>query len=146
MLTNVEEMLEGLQWGTSRPSSSGAGGGLDGADQIEKRLLGELNALEAAGIHAIIESDDRVIDVVNYLDSALAELDKMDQMLSLYKTHLHVSTFRLSGCWRVALADVREGQAVNDDIAYVEGQNKGLQIQSSNQRALLAELDKRLGK
>ena len=89
MLTNVEEMLEGLQWGTAR--SGTAGGGVDGADQIEKRLLGELNALEAAGIHAIIESDDRVIDVVKYLDSALVELDKMDQMLSLYKTHLHVS-------------------------------------------------------
>ena len=84
MLTNVEEMLEGFEWGQTAP------GGQGGADQIEKRLLGELNALEAAGIHAIIESDDRVGDVVKYLDSALAELDKMDQMMSLYKTHLHV--------------------------------------------------------
>jgi hypothetical protein len=31
-------------------------------------------------------------------------------------------------------------------MAYIEGQNKGLQIQSSNQRALLAEVDKRIGK
>jgi hypothetical protein len=37
MLTNVEEMLEGLEWGQSN-----RGGG---ADQIEKRLLGELHAL-----------------------------------------------------------------------------------------------------
>jgi len=111
MLTNVEEMLEGFEWGAEQSQ---------GADQVEKRLLGELNALEAAGIHAIIESDDRVIDVVKYLDNALAEVDRMDQMLSLYKTHLN---------------------AVSDDINHIESQNKGLQIQSSNQRALLAELD-----
>jgi hypothetical protein len=33
-------------------------------------------------------------------------------------------------------------QAVSEDIAHIESQNKGLQIQSSNQRALLAVLDK----
>jgi hypothetical protein len=82
MLTNVEEMLEGLEWGAVAHGHS--------ADQLEKRLLGELNALEAAGIHAIIESDDRVNDVVRYLDNALADLDKLDQMISLYKTHLNV--------------------------------------------------------
>lgn len=83
MLTNVEEMLEGLEWGAVAHGHS--------ADELEKRLLGELNALEAAGIHAIIESDDRVNDVVRYLDNALADLDKMDLMISLYKTHLNVS-------------------------------------------------------
>lgn len=84
MLTNVEEMLEGLEWGAVAHGHS--------ADQLEKRLMGELNALEAAGIHAIIESDDRVNDVIRYLDNALADLDKMDLMISLYKTHLNVST------------------------------------------------------
>lgn len=96
MLTNVEEMLEGLEWGAHRSTGRGAGGqgpalGQGSADQVEKRLLGELHALEAAGIHAIIESDDRVIDVVKYLDNALAEVDRMDQMLSMYKSHLNVS-------------------------------------------------------
>ena len=33
-------------------------------------------------------------------------------------------------------------RAVSEDIAHIESQNKGLQIQSSNQRALLAVLDK----
>lgn len=96
MLTNVEEMLEGLEWG--------AGGQGRTADQLEKRLLGELHALEAAGIHAIIESDDRVNDVVRYLDNALAELDKMDQMISLYKTHLNVSV-RSIGCCKLWYID-----------------------------------------
>jgi hypothetical protein len=89
MLTNVEEMLEGLEWGAVAHGHS--------ADELEKRLLGELNALEAAGIHAIIESDDRVNDVVRYLDNALADLDKMDLMISLYKTHLNVSHGLSSG-------------------------------------------------
>lgn len=86
MLTNVEEMLEGLEWGAVAHGHS--------ADELEKRLMGELNALEAAGIHAIIESDDRVNDVIRYLDNALADLDKMDLMISLYKTHLNVSLGR----------------------------------------------------
>ena len=99
MLTNVEEMLEGLEWGAADGAGSGDGGdarrNVQGADQIEKRLLGELNALEAAGIHAIIESDDRVNDVVKYLDNALAELDRMDLMLSLYRTHMNVGALPL---------------------------------------------------
>lgn len=87
MLVNVEEMLEGLEWG--RASGQGGRGS---AGEIEQRLLSELSALEAAGIHAIIESDDRVNDVVKYLDNALAEVDRMDQMLTLYRTHLNVSS------------------------------------------------------
>jgi hypothetical protein len=78
-LANVEEMLEGFEW---------RGGG---SEQIETRLVSELQALEQASVHAIIESDDRVSLVVKHLDQALAELDQMDQMISLYKTQLNVS-------------------------------------------------------
>lgn len=31
---------------------------------------------------------------------------------------------------------------MNDDIAHIESQNRGLQVQTSNQRALLDEIDK----
>lgn len=93
MLTNVEEMLEGLDWGRSGSSGHGST-----ADEIEKRLLSELSALEAAGIHAIIESDDRVNDVVKFLDNAIAEVDRMDQMLTLYRTHLNVSVTVCYSC------------------------------------------------
>lgn len=68
----------------------GGAGGKGKADEIEKRLIGELKALEAASIHAIMESDDRVTGVVKHLDDALAELDKMDLMIGLYKTQLSV--------------------------------------------------------
>ena len=33
-------------------------------------------------------------------------------------------------------------QLMNDDIAHIESQNRGLQVQTSNQRALLDEIDK----
>ncbi|GAA5829678.1 hypothetical protein JCM11251_000247 [Rhodosporidiobolus azoricus] len=130
VLSNVEEMLEGFEW---RGGLGGAlqGGGTGGygikkegkskADEIEKRLVGELKALEAASIHAIMESDDRVTGVIKQLDDALAELDKMELVVGVYKTQLNL---------------------VTDDIAHIESQNRGLQVQTSNQRALLAELDK----
>lgn len=50
VLANVEEMLEGFEW-RGGVSSSGWGGGTGKgqgkADEIEKRLVGELKALEA---------------------------------------------------------------------------------------------------
>ncbi len=35
-------------------------------------------------------------------------------------------------------------QAVSDDIAYIQGQGRGLQVQTQNQRALLNELEELL--
>lgn len=124
MLANVEEMLEGFEWrgnvASSGWSASKLSGSVGKADEIEKRLVGELKALEAASIHAILESDDRVNHVLGHLDEALAELDRMDQMIGLYKSQLNLMT---------------------DDIDHIEGQNRGLQVQASNQRALLTEID-----
>lgn len=48
-----------------------------------------------------MESDDRVVGVVKQVDDALAELDKMDLMIGLYKTQLNVRVvppFSLSPC------------------------------------------------
>ncbi|KAM0792567.1 hypothetical protein ACM66B_005230 [Microbotryomycetes sp. NB124-2] len=116
VLMNVEEMLEGFEW----RGGSGAGSDVGKADEIEKRLVGELKALEAAAIYAIMESDDGVSSVIKSLDAALGELDKLDTMVNVYKTQLSIMT---------------------DDIAHIEGQNRGLQVQTSNQRVLLAEID-----
>ncbi|KAM0753811.1 hypothetical protein T439DRAFT_285041 [Meredithblackwellia eburnea MCA 4105] len=121
VLSNVEEMLEGFEWRGGGGGELGKfGGAKSQADEIERRLVGELKALEAASIHAIIESDDRVNFVIKHLDDALAELDKMDLLIGMYKSQLNL---------------------MNDDIAHIEGQNRGLQVQTSNQRMLLAELD-----
>ncbi|CAA7268018.1 unnamed protein product [Cyclocybe aegerita] len=116
-LANVEEMIEGYEWASEdvigRKMTKGA------VDMIEARLLDELMALERANIHSFLESDDRVAVVMKYIDEAVAELDNTDTLLSTYKIHLN---------------------AVNDDILYIQSQNRGLQVQTQNQRALLGEL------
>ncbi|KAJ7630772.1 exocyst complex component sec3 subunit [Roridomyces roridus] len=118
MMSNVEEMIEGYEWAIDdvigRKSSSGA------ADLIEARLVDELMALDKANIHSFLESDDLIDVVLKYMDEALSELDSMDSLVSSYKIHLN---------------------AVGDDISYIQSQNRGLQVQTQNQRALLAELE-----
>ncbi|KAI0249489.1 exocyst complex component Sec3-domain-containing protein [Lactifluus subvellereus] len=83
-------------------------------DQIAARLQDELVALENANIHSFIETDDRVTLVLKFLDEAILELDNMDSL------------------------------AVNDDILFIQSQNRGLQVQTQNQRALLNELEQLL--
>jgi hypothetical protein len=133
-LLNVEEMLEGFEWRNNHSNGlvasrgavtlrHGAKGGKGPADVIEARLLDELAALDAANIHAIIESDDRVSLVVRHMEEALHQLDVIDSMVASYKMQLNARA---------------------DDIKHIEGQNRGLQVQTSNQRALSNEIDKLL--
>ncbi|KZT75048.1 hypothetical protein DAEQUDRAFT_659540 [Daedalea quercina L-15889] len=120
-LDSMEEMLEGYEWATDdimgRRSMTGA------ADRMEARLLDELTALDKANVHSFIESDDRVNIVLKFLDDAISELDNTDSVISSYKIHLN---------------------AVNEDIAYIQSQNRGLQVQIQNQRALMDELEELL--
>ncbi|KAE9408272.1 hypothetical protein BT96DRAFT_914199 [Gymnopus androsaceus JB14] len=117
-MSNFEEMLEGYEMASDdiigRKTARGA------ADLMEARLLDELMALEKANIHSFLESDDRIALVLQYMDGAIAELDNIGTLVSSYKIHLN---------------------AVSDDISYIQSQNRGLQVQTQNQRALLAELE-----
>ncbi|KAF8519134.1 exocyst complex component sec3 subunit [Hysterangium stoloniferum] len=122
-MANVEEMLEGYEWANEAAVLSGAKRKRGTADQIEARLQDELMALEKASIYAFLEEDDRIGLVLKYVDDALHELDSMDTFVSSYKIHLN---------------------AVNDDISYIQSQNRGLQVQTQNQKALLSELEQLL--
>ncbi|KAF7301154.1 Sec3-PIP2-bind domain-containing protein [Mycena indigotica] len=117
MMSSVEEMIEGYEWAIDdvigRKSSKGA------ADLIEARLVDELSALDKANIHSFLESDDLIDVVLKFMDDAMAELDTMDSLVQTYKIHLN---------------------AVGDDISYIQSQNRGLQVQTQNQRALLGEI------
>ncbi|KAF9456160.1 exocyst complex component, sec3 subunit [Collybia nuda] len=117
-MSNVEEMIEGYEWASDsiigRRTARGA------ADLIEARLLDELMALDKANIHSFLESDDRIGVVLKFMDDAISELDNMDSLVSSYKIHLNT---------------------VNDDILYIQSQNRGLQVQTQNQRTLLNELE-----
>ncbi|ETS61045.1 hypothetical protein PaG_04983 [Moesziomyces aphidis] len=119
-LVAVEEMLEGFEWRNGGAKGYGTAAGKGTADMIEARLLDELSALESANIHAIIESDDRVALVVKHMEEALAELDMMDSMIAGFKVQLNARA---------------------DDISHIESQNRGLQVQTSNQRTLMGEIE-----
>ena len=120
-LAHVEEMLEGFDFrNTGAMAGKRAQGGVGTADAIEVRLLEELAALESSGIHSMIESDDRVIQIVQHIEDALASLDQLDGMVATYKMQLNARA---------------------EDIAFIEGQNRGLQVQTSNQRLLLQEIE-----
>ncbi|KZT54682.1 hypothetical protein CALCODRAFT_377065 [Calocera cornea HHB12733] len=123
-LANVEELLDGYDW-TLPPSNLGMEGRKKGgaADMMEARLMDELLALEKANVHSFVESDDRIQLVMGFLDDAIRELDDMEMMVQSYKIQLN---------------------GVSDDISFIQSQNRGLQVQTQNQRALLGELQQLL--
>ena len=46
--------------------------------------------LSKANIHSFLETDDRVADVLQFLDDAIKELDDMNGYITAYKTQLNV--------------------------------------------------------
>ncbi|KAF9293067.1 hypothetical protein BGZ74_011861 [Mortierella antarctica] len=108
-LMNLEELLYDMDLASSE----------DGV-ALETRLMNELSALELANVYSIIESDDRIKDVMNELDKGIEELDDMDNWLFMYRQEL---------------------DSMGDDIRQIESQNRGLQVQTSNQASLLRELE-----
>jgi len=64
----------------------------------------------------------------------------MERHVSSYGIHLNVCVL---GNWRTKLTDFSLPfltQEVADDISYIQSQNRGLQVQTQNQRALMAEI------
>lgn len=88
IMANVEELIEGFDWTATAAAGDKA---RSGPDAIEGRLLDELAALESANIHAFLESDDRVDQVLSHIDDALKELDDIDMQLTGYRMQLNVS-------------------------------------------------------
>ena len=73
---------------------------------------------------------------MKYMDEAIYEIDNMESLISTYKIHLNVRI-----CLSVRIYFSHSSiQTVNDDILYIQSQNRGLQVQTQNQRALLGEL------
>ncbi|OLL22441.1 Exocyst complex component 1 [Neolecta irregularis DAH-3] len=89
------------------------------ADRLEENLRNELMALEAANVHAIVEGDDRMAGLIEKLGCAIVECDKMDSLLTLYAVEL---------------------SSLSEDISHIEGQNRGVQVQTANQKGLKSEL------
>ncbi|XP_058081766.1 exocyst complex component SEC3A-like [Magnolia sinica] len=97
--------------------------GIGEAEAFSERLKRELQALEAANVHAIMESEPLIDEVMQGLESATVCVDDMDEWL---------------GIFNVKLRHMRE------DIESIESRNNKLEMQSVNNKSLVEELEKLL--
>ncbi|TVY32017.1 Exocyst complex component, partial [Lachnellula occidentalis] len=89
-------------------------------DQMQDEIERELNKAQAGGwMNKIDEEDERVAAVMKGLDKTIEECDELDGLLTLYNVEL---------------------STLDEDIAYIEAQGQGLQVQAANQKLLYAEL------
>ncbi|XP_057434895.1 exocyst complex component SEC3A-like isoform X1 [Lotus japonicus] len=97
--------------------------GIGEAEAFSERLKRELQALEAANVHAILESEPLIDEVLKGLEAASNCVEDMDEWL---------------GMFNVKLRHMRE------DIESIEIRNNKLEMQSVNTRSLIEKLDKLL--
>ncbi|KAH1252403.1 Exocyst complex component SEC3A [Glycine max] len=97
--------------------------GIGEAEAFSERLKRELQALEAANVHAILESEPLIDEVLQGLEAASNCVEDMDEWL---------------GMFNVKLRHMRE------DIESIETRNNKLEMQNVNNRTLIQELDKLL--
>ncbi|KAF2744664.1 hypothetical protein M011DRAFT_470252 [Sporormia fimetaria CBS 119925] len=89
-------------------------------DTFEHEIKLEISRVEAGSwLNHLEQKDDRVEAVEKMLDRAIAECDELEGLLTLYNVEL---------------------SSLNDDIAFIEAQSQGLQVQTANQRLLQSEL------
>lgn len=95
--------------------------GIGEAEAFSERLKRELHALEAANVHAILETQPMVEKVSQGLDAALSCVDDMDEWLNIFNVKL---------------------RHMRQDIESIEARNNKLEMQSVNNIVLIEELDK----
>jgi len=88
---------------------------------FERDIRRELGRVEAGSWLSQADSarEERVTHVENLLDKAIEECDELEGLLTLYSVEL---------------------SSLNEDIAFIEAQSQGLQVQSANQKLLQSEL------
>ncbi|KAL2454988.1 Exocyst complex component SEC3A [Abeliophyllum distichum] len=90
---------------------------------FSERLKRELQALEAANVHAILESEPLIDEVLQGLESASNCVEDMDEWLGIFNLKL---------------------RHMREDIESIEVRNNKLEMQSVNNKSLIEELDKLL--
>ncbi|KAI9092400.1 exocyst complex component Sec3-domain-containing protein [Phlyctochytrium arcticum] len=106
---NLNEVLADFQWHAAGDATA-----------LEARLVSELQALEAANVHAIISSEEQAQKVVAQLDTAIGQLDQIHEWIARYTNLL---------------------DSMGQDVHQIEIRHKGMQIASHNQQLLLAEVE-----
>ncbi|CAN8288598.1 unnamed protein product [Cochlearia groenlandica] len=95
--------------------------GIGEVEAFSESLKREIQALEAANIHAILESEPLVDEVLQGLEEAANIVDDMDEWLRIFNLKL---------------------RHMRQDIESIETRNNKLGMQSVNNKALIDELDK----
>ena len=90
-------------------------------DELKVDIDRELNKAQAGGwLSRFREEDERVDAIKRGIDLAMSECEELDNLLTLYSVEL---------------------STLSDDIAYIEAQGQGLQVQTANQKLLKKELE-----
>ncbi|KAJ4306015.1 hypothetical protein N0V88_000807 [Collariella sp. IMI 366227] len=90
-------------------------------DEMRADLDRELSKAQAGGwLARFQEEDERVEAIKKGIETAISECDELDNLLTLYSVEL---------------------STLSDDIAYIEAQGQGLQVQAANQKLLKKELE-----
>lgn len=141
-----ESLLSEIGWGSSELSNKNI-------ETLELDIKREIARVEAGSwLNHLEQKDDRVEAVEKMLDRAIAECDELEGLLTLYNVELSVSysfLFEFSFRYLPTYRHTKYGsmgsltlflQSLNDDIAFIEAQGQGLQVQTANQRLLQTEL------
>ncbi|PBP27846.1 exocyst complex component Sec3 [Diplocarpon rosae] len=89
-------------------------------DHMKDEVERELNKIQAGGwLSRLEEEDDRIEAIKTGLDKCIEECEELDGLFTLYLVELGT---------------------LNEDVAYIEAQSQGLQVQTANQRLLQTEL------
>ncbi|KKA29267.1 hypothetical protein TD95_004296 [Thielaviopsis punctulata] len=90
-------------------------------DTMKVDLEREIDKAQAGGwLSRFREEDERIKTVRKGIDVVISECDELENLLTLYSVELGT---------------------IADDIAYIENQSQGLQVQAANQKALKKELE-----
>ncbi|KAF3278786.1 hypothetical protein TWF173_001226 [Orbilia oligospora] len=95
-------------------------------DALESEVRQELAKVESGNIWIATDDENKaanttkIEELAQQLDETLAQCDELDGLLTLYAVEL---------------------MSLQDDIAYIENQSQGLQVQTANQKTLQKELE-----
>lgn len=90
-------------------------------DEMKVDIDRQLNKAQAGDwVVRFEEEDERINAIKRGLDLAITECEELDNLLTLYSVEL---------------------STLSDDIAYIEAQGQGLQVQAANQKLLKKELE-----
>ncbi|MCJ1280844.1 hypothetical protein MMC26_000161 [Xylographa opegraphella] len=111
--TDIESILTDFGWGDGEVVRTTY-------DNLQNAIKRDMAKIETGSwLGSLEHTDERVTVVSNMLDKAIAECEELDGLLTLYNVELGT---------------------LSEDIAYIEAQSQGLQVQTANQRLLYGEL------